>query len=183
MRSTWIKKVLKNKNVSVTTASRRPLFFFGNNFHLTLSHPASTSQQTKIGLANNHKYFDNWTMSATVRSILDGGNKAIVIDVECHMSNGLPAMLIVGFASKAVDESKERIRSAFASEKLDFPKKRITINLAPADIQKDSTSFDLPIAVAIMCASGQVANKIPKDTAFIGELGLDGKVRGVRGVR
>jgi magnesium chelatase family protein len=121
-------------------------------------------------------------MSATVRSILDAGSSAVVIDVECHMSNGLPSMLIVGFASKAVDESKERIRSAFANSKLDFPKKRITINLAPADIQKDSTSFDLPIAAAILLASGQVAKLPDTQTSFIGELGLEGNVRGVRGI-
>lgn len=121
-------------------------------------------------------------MSATIQSILDAGNQAVVIDVECHVSNGLPSIIIVGFANKAVDESKERIRSAFSSSKLDLPKKRITINLAPADLPKDSTSFDLPIAVAILAASGQIASDVPKDTSFIGELGLDGSVRGVRGM-
>lgn len=121
-------------------------------------------------------------MSATIRSVLDAGSSAVLIDVECHMSNGLPAVLIVGFASKAVDESRERIRSAFASSKLDFPKKRITINLAPADIQKDSTSFDLPIATTILAASGQIAHIPTTETAFIGELGLEGNVRGVRGI-
>lgn len=121
-------------------------------------------------------------MSATVQSILDSGNQAIIIDVECHVSNGLPNIIIVGFANKAVDESKERIRSAFSSSKLELPKKRITINLAPADIPKDSTSFDLPIAAAIMIAGGQVADQIAMKTSFIGELGLDGSVRAVRGV-
>lgn len=121
-------------------------------------------------------------MSATVQSILDSGNQAITIDVECHVSNGLPSIVIVGFANKAVEESKERIRSAFSSSKLDLPKKRITINLAPADIPKDSTSFDLPIAVSILLAAGQIGEQIPKHTSFVGELGLDGSVRGVRGV-
>ncbi len=121
-------------------------------------------------------------MSATTKSILEIGNQAVIIDVECHMSNGLPAIIVVGFAGKAVDESKERIRSAFSSTKLELPRKRITINLAPADIPKDSTSFDLPIAVAIMVAGGQVAKGPPADTAFIGELGLNGDVRAVRGV-
>lgn len=121
-------------------------------------------------------------MSATVRSILDGGNHGVIIDVECHISNGLPSMVIVGFANKAVDESKERIRSAFASSKLELPKKRITINLAPADIPKDSTSFDLPIAAAILYASDQIATPLPADVGFIGELGLDGSIRGVRGI-
>jgi magnesium chelatase family protein len=121
-------------------------------------------------------------MSATVHSILESGNHAIVVDVECHMSNGLPTIVIVGFASKAVDESKERIRSAFASAKLELPRKRITINLAPADIPKDTTGFDLPIAVAILLAGGQVAKQPPAKTLFIGELSLDGSVRTVRGI-
>jgi len=121
-------------------------------------------------------------MSANVKAILDAGNQACVIDVECHVSNGLPAIVIVGFANKAVDESKERIRSAFATAKLNLPKKRITINLAPADIPKDSTSFDLPIAVAILQADGQIAIPIPATTSFVGELGLDGGVRAVRGI-
>lgn len=121
-------------------------------------------------------------MSVSVRSILETGNHAVIIDVECHVSNGLPNIIIVGFANKAVDESKERIRSAFSSSKLELPKKRITINLAPADIPKDSTSFDLPVSVAILLAAGQIAEKPSKNTAFIGELGLDGSVRGVRGI-
>ena len=111
-----------------------------------------------------------------MQSILDGGsNQATIVDVECHITQGLPTIVIVGFASKAVDESKERIRSAFSSAKLDLPRKRITINLAPA-------SFDLPIAVSILLAAGRVA-KIPnQNTLFIGELGLDGDVRAVRGI-
>jgi len=121
-------------------------------------------------------------MSAVVKSILDVGNRAVVVDVECHISNGLPAAIIVGFANKAIEESKERIRSAFASAKLDLPRKRITINLAPADIPKDSTSFDLPIAVSILLAGGQIAQPLPPNTSCIGELGLDGSVRGVRGI-
>lgn len=121
-------------------------------------------------------------MSVSIRSVLDAGSQAVTINVECHVSNGLPGIVIVGFANKAVDESKERIRSAFASSGLDLPRKRITINLAPADIPKDSTSFDLPIAVAILLASGQISNTPSTHTSFIGELGLDGSVRGVRGI-
>jgi magnesium chelatase family protein len=123
------------------------------------------------------------TMSVKVQSILDGGtDQAIIVDVECHITQGLPNIVIVGFASKAVDESKERIRSAFSSAKLDLPRKRITINLAPADIPKDSTSFDLPIAVSILMAAGQITKVPNQHTLFIGELGLDGSVRGVRGI-
>jgi len=121
-------------------------------------------------------------MSATVQSILDAGNQAITIDVECHLSNGLPSVVIVGFAGKAVDESKERIRGSFASSKLALPKKRITVNLAPADIPKDSTSFDLPIAVAILLASDQIKEPLSKHILFVGELGLDGSIRAIRGI-
>lgn len=120
-------------------------------------------------------------MGARLRSILDSGNTGIVIDIECHISNGLPAIVIVGFANKAVEESKERVRSAFANANLELPRKRITINLAPADVPKDSTSFDLAIAVSILSASKQVL-KSPEGTIFIGELGLDGSVRSVRGI-
>lgn len=116
-----------------------------------------------------------------VSTILEAGFEGIVIDVECTISNGLPNIVIVGFANKAVDEAKERIRSAFTSSQLILPKKRITINLAPADIPKDTTSFDLAIATSIL-ATGQIIPTPPVKSIFIGELGLDGTVRGVRGV-
>jgi magnesium chelatase family protein len=121
-------------------------------------------------------------MSSKVRSILDVGSYGLLIDIECHVSNGLPAIVIVGFANKAVDEAKERIRSAFANSQLELPRKRLTINLAPADIPKDSTSFDLSIAVAILLASGQCKEKLPEDHLLIGELALDGSLRPVRGL-
>jgi magnesium chelatase family protein len=121
-------------------------------------------------------------MSAQVQSVVNSGSKGLVIDVECHLSNSLPNIVIVGFANKAVDEAKERLRAAFASSSLQFPRKRITINLAPADIPKDGSSFDLAIAGAILLASGQITSAIDGNTAIIGELGLDGGVRAVRGI-
>ena len=121
-------------------------------------------------------------MSASVQSIMETNGHGIVIDVECHTSNGLPNIVIVGFASKAIDEAKERVRSAFVSSKLDLPKKRITINLAPADIPKDSSSFDVAIASAILLESNQVRPELLKDSLVVGELGLDGKLRPVRGI-
>lgn len=121
-------------------------------------------------------------MSVTVQSITETGAGGILIDVECHVSNGLPNIIIVGFANKAVDEAKERLRSAFASSQLDLPRKRITINLAPADLPKDGTSYDLAIATAILAAAGQVkATELP-GKLITGELGLDGSVRPVRGI-
>lgn len=121
-------------------------------------------------------------MSKAVRSILESGNEGIVIDVECHTSNGLPGIVIIGIASKAVDEAKERIRSAFSSCKLELPRKRITINLAPADIPKDGTSFDLAIAAAILLSNNRISGEGLSSALLFGELGLDGTIRPVRGI-
>lgn len=118
----------------------------------------------------------------TTQSILHTGAGGIIISIECHVSNGLPNVVIVGFANRAIDEAKERIRSAFAATKLPFPKKRITINLAPADIPKESTSFDLAIAVAILTADSPLISPLPATNAIIGELSLDGGIRAVRGI-
>lgn len=121
-------------------------------------------------------------MSARLHSLVDVGGLGAVIDIECHLSNGLPTVVIVGFANKAVDEAKERLRGAFATSNILLPKKRITLNLAPADMPKDSTGFDLAMATAIMLASGQVKETIDDKSVIIGELGLDGSIRPVRGL-
>lgn len=121
-------------------------------------------------------------MPALNRSILQVGSAGIIVDVQCHFSNGLPGIVIVGLGNKAVDEARERVRSAFASSGLTMPRKRITINLAPADIPKDSTSLDICIATAILRADGQIPHHEPPNTAYIGELGLDGDIRAVRGI-
>lgn len=122
-------------------------------------------------------------MSIPVKTILGTGNTAsgMVVDVECHLANSLPNIVIVGFATKAVDEAKERIRGALASSNIRLPKKRITINMAPADIPKEGSSFDLSIALSIL----QSAKLVPNSTGqaiVIGELGLDGSIRAVRGI-
>lgn len=121
-------------------------------------------------------------MSERVQSVADTGSGGIAIDIECHITNGLPAIVIVGFANRAVDEAKERLRGAFVNSQLELPKKRITINLAPADIPKDSTSFDLAIAVSILAAAKQIEATATDKKLFIGELALDGRVRPVRGI-
>lgn len=108
------------------------------------------------------------------------GIKSTVVQIECDLSNGLPGFSMVGLADKAVDESKERIRSAIKNSGLVLPPKRITLNLAPADLPKDGTAYDMGIAIAILVASGQIDN--PGDALFIGELSLDGSVRKVPGV-
>lgn len=122
------------------------------------------------------------TLMLIVRSPWEHGHNGIVIDIECHVSSGLPGISIVGYAGKSVDEAKERIRSAFSSTKLPLPRKRITINLAPADVPKDGTGFDLAIATAILLCSGEKMRSLPDNTGFIGEIGLDGTIRLVRGV-
>ncbi|HSX23654.1 MAG TPA: YifB family Mg chelatase-like AAA ATPase [Candidatus Saccharimonadales bacterium] len=121
-------------------------------------------------------------MSTQVRSIAETGGVATIITIECHITKGLPNVIIVGFANRAVDEAKERLRGAFHASKIDFPKQRITINLAPADIPKESSSFDLGIAVAVMLAAGLIPDELPKGAMFIGELGLKGDIRPIRGV-
>lgn len=121
-------------------------------------------------------------MSARVATILESGMHGIQVDIECHISNGLPNIVVVGFGNKAVDEAKERMRSAFAEANIEMPKKRITLNLAPADVPKDGTSFDLAMATSILQASKQVKTEKLNNTLVIGELGLDGSVRPVRGI-
>lgn len=116
-----------------------------------------------------------------IHGVVEDGQHGLIVDIECQLTKGLPGIVIVGYATKAVDEAKERIRNAFASSSLTLPAKRITINLAPADIPKDSTGFDLAIAAAVLAASKQIATT-PTDTVIIGELGLDGAVRPVRGI-
>lgn len=121
-------------------------------------------------------------MGATVSTVIDSGLVGTRIDIECHISNGLPNITVVGFGNRAIDEAKERIRSAFSEAKIDLPKKRITLNLAPADIPKDGTSFDLAMAATILLASGQIKSETVSKAFVIGELGLDGSVRPVRGI-
>ncbi len=120
----------------------------------------------------------------TQRSVIglaESGRDGLVVTIECALSNNLPNIVIVGYANKAVDEARERIRSAFAASLLSLPRKRITINLAPADVPKESTGFDLGVATAILSATNQMRDPL-KATAIMGELGLEGDVRPIRGI-
>ena len=121
-------------------------------------------------------------MGTEISTILNSGMQGISVRVECQMTNGLPSFIIVGSASHTITESKERVRNAILSSELHYPRQKITINLAPADLPKSGTSLDLPIAVAILQASGQLQLKDVASHIFIGELGLDGNVQPVRGV-
>ncbi|QJD83392.1 YifB family Mg chelatase-like AAA ATPase [Cohnella herbarum] len=104
------------------------------------------------------------------------------IEVEVNICSGLPQVSVVGLPDSAVRESVERVRAAIQNAGMKFPMDRITINLAPADLRKEGSAFDLAIAVGILCASGQVDSSLLEDTLFIGELALNGTVRNVPGV-
>jgi magnesium chelatase family protein len=110
------------------------------------------------------------------------GLRALSVQVEVHLANGLPSFTLVGLADTEVKEARERVRSAIANAGLEFPSnKRITVNLAPADIPKDSGRFDLPIALGILAASGQIDGSQLAGHEFAGELSLSGQLRPVQG--
>ncbi|NJS36103.1 MAG: YifB family Mg chelatase-like AAA ATPase, partial [Brachymonas sp.] len=110
------------------------------------------------------------------------GLRALSVQVEVHLANGLPSLTLVGLADTEVKEARERVRSAIANSGLEFPtNKRITVNLAPADIPKDSGRFDLPIALGILAASGQIDGAKLVGHEFAGELSLSGQLRPVQG--
>lgn len=103
-----------------------------------------------------------------------------LIEIECDMTSGLPGFVVVGLGDKAVDEARERVRSAIRNSGLALPPKRLTLNLAPANLPKDGSGYDLGIAVAVLAASGQLAERLD-DSLFLGELSLNGDLRPVRG--
>lgn len=117
-----------------------------------------------------------------VRSRALLGLEARSVSVEVHLANGLPSFTLVGLADTEVKEARERVRSAIQNTGLEFPaNQRITVNLAPADLPKDSGRFDLPIALGILAASGQIDDAKLKDYEFAGELSLSGQLRPIRG--
>ncbi len=109
------------------------------------------------------------------------GIKSPQVIIEVHLSRGLPSLSIVGLPKTAVKESKDRVRSALLNNHFDFPLRRITVNLAPADLPKQSGRYDLPIAIGILAASGQIPTSHLQQLEFIGELALTGKLRSVHG--
>lgn len=109
------------------------------------------------------------------------GIDGFMVDVEADLSNGLPGFDVVGLPGQAVKESRDRVRAALKNSGFTYPVSRITVNLAPADVRKDGSVYDLPLLLALLCASGQI--KPPgDDCAFLGELSLTGEVRPVRGI-
>ncbi|HEX6558042.1 MAG TPA: YifB family Mg chelatase-like AAA ATPase [Longimicrobiales bacterium] len=110
------------------------------------------------------------------------GIDAVVVEVEVDLAKGLPSISVVGLPEGAVREGRERVLAALHNSGFELPPRRITINLAPADLRKEGSAFDLPIAVGILAAGELVPSALLADTCFVGELGLDGDLRPVRGV-
>jgi magnesium chelatase family protein len=103
------------------------------------------------------------------------------VTVEVHLANGLPAFTLVGLPETEVKEARERVRAALENCRFDFPARRITVNLAPADLPKESGRFDLPIAIGILAATGQIPSRVLDKFEFVGELSLSGELRPVLG--
>jgi len=118
---------------------------------------------------------------AVVKSRALAGMHAPEVVVEAHLANGLPAFTLVGLPETEVKEARDRVRAAIQNARYEFPARRITVNLAPADLPKESGRFDLPIALAILAASGQIPSDKLKHAEFAGELALTGELRPVRG--
>lgn len=121
-------------------------------------------------------------MLAKVYTAANDGFAGQIVETECDMSKGLPGITVVGLPNKAIDEAKERVRSAIKNSRLELPRKRITLNLAPADLPKDGTAYDIPLAVAILAASEQIDTGALAKSVFVGELALNGTLRPVPGI-
>jgi magnesium chelatase family protein len=118
---------------------------------------------------------------AIVYSRASVGIEAPLITVEVHLANGLPCFNLVGLPEASVRESRDRVRSALVNSGFEFPAKRITVNLAPADLPKEGGRFDLAIAIGIIAASGQLKAQQLSNTEFVGELALSGEIRAIKG--
>jgi magnesium chelatase family protein len=119
---------------------------------------------------------------ARVRSAAVYGIEAFPVSIEVDISFGLPGLTIVGLPDASVRESRDRIRSAVRNSGFEFPSRRIVVNLAPADVRKGGTSFDLPIALGVLAAAGVIARSVVDDLLIVGELSLDGGIQAARGV-
>src|SRR5712671_7736704 len=109
------------------------------------------------------------------------GIDAPLVTVEVHLAGGLPAFNLVGLPETEVKESRDRVRAALQNARFDFPARKITVNLAPADLPKESGRFDLPIALGILAATGQIPGDSLGQYEFAGELALTGELRPIRG--
>ena len=120
-------------------------------------------------------------MVALVRTVAYLGLEARSVEVQCQLAAGLPRFSVVGLPDKAVSESRERVQAALAAMGLALPPKRITVNLSPADLPKDGSHYDLPIALALLAAMGVADREQLADFVAVGELALDGRIVGSPG--
>ena len=121
-------------------------------------------------------------MLASLRSAAVFGVDAYPVHIEVDVAFGLPHFTMVGLPDATVRESRDRVRSAIRNSGFEFPHHRITVNLAPADVRKAGSSFDLPIALGLLATSGPLTRRAVDDTVIVGELSLDGGINGIRGV-
>ena len=135
-----------------------------------------------MGVVNNPPPCYKDHMIAKIHSMVPYGFEGKLVEVEGDMNRGLPAFNIVGMANKTVNEAKERVRSAIVNSGFFFPDKKVTINLAPAELQKDGAYLDLPIALSVLLLSGQLIRSDVEGKAFVGELSLNGEIKPVKGI-
>lgn len=117
----------------------------------------------------------------TVLSVHDADNDGVIVEIQTHLANGLPTLQLIGVVGKSLDESRERIRSAFANSNLDLPRKKITCNISPSDLPKNGSHYDLGLATSILLESKQL-KPMDINPIILGELGLDGDIKPVRGM-
>ncbi|MFR2410808.1 MAG: magnesium chelatase domain-containing protein, partial [[Clostridium] symbiosum] len=121
-------------------------------------------------------------MFSKINSFGVHGVEGFPVTVEADVSDGLPGFIMVGFLSEAVREAQERVRTALKNAGIHLPPKKVMVNLSPGDIRKEGTAYDLAIAAAVLCCLGEASEAGLEKSAFIGELGLDGCVKPVKGV-
>ena len=121
-------------------------------------------------------------MISNIKTISLNGIDGNLVEVQTDIAGGLPNIEIVGLPDTSVRESKERIRTAIKNSEIEFPSRKIVINLAPASTKKEGTSYDLPIAVGILQSLGEIIANSLENTIFLGELSLDGKINRINGV-
>ncbi|MCI8814618.1 MAG: YifB family Mg chelatase-like AAA ATPase [Lachnospiraceae bacterium] len=121
-------------------------------------------------------------MFSSVYSAAIWGLEAVPVQVEADVSDGLPMFSMVGYVNSQVKETQDRVRTALHNKKMGLPAKRITVNLAPGDMRKEGTRYDLPVALSILTALGKISEESLRGVMVVGELGLDGKVKGVWGI-
>ena len=119
---------------------------------------------------------------ARTHSIALVGVEGHPVEIEADIQNGLPGLLLVGLPDTALREARDRIRAAIVNSREQWPQRRITVGLSPASLPKRGSGFDLPIAIAVLAAAGVVRAAVLAGVMFLGELGLDGRLRPVRGV-